>query len=81
MRAEVTDSGSFVTISGGGAILTLGYGPTSGTPFLAHTVPPWVNIETLNGILHRTDNLLIDGLAFRALSFTIPGGVPSPLFH
>jgi Fasciclin domain len=34
-----------------------------GSAFSAHTLPPWTNIETTTGILHKIDGLLIDGCA------------------
>ena len=80
LSAQVLESGSFVTISGVGSVLTLGYGPNSGSPFEAQTVPPWTNIETTSGIVHKINNLLIDGLAYTTLAASIPGGPPSPLF-
>jgi len=46
-----------VTFTGTDNILTL-TGPP-GTPSAAHTMPPWVDIDLLDGILHKVDGLLI----------------------
>ena len=50
MHAEVTESGSFVTVTGsvGQLALSVGGGAASGSPFVARTVSPWTDVETVS---------------------------------
>ena len=48
LPAEVMESGDIVTFTGTAAVLTLGFGPGATTPFVARTVPPFTDVETVS---------------------------------
>lgn len=68
---QLTESGTFLTITGSLSQITLSAGPPATSTFVARTLPPHTDAETTTGIVHLVDSLLISADVLAIIQATL----------